>query len=242
MRFDHNERKRELFDDWLQERIDGDILTTISRRENRFIRAGYERGLQDAEKFLASRDISGPLDAADLQTAMTLPVHDQAVEDLYARNFSNWKHITDEMTDQIGSELAEGLGAGENPNKIARRITDRVDKIGKTRATTFARTEIINSHATATLNRYDNMGITGIRVKAEWSTAGDDRVCPICINLEGKVWTIEEARTETITLTEDDVAGSVPEGRSASSFTGEFPVKPPSHPRCRCALLPEVAG
>ena len=44
---------------------------------------------------------------------------------------------------------------------------------------------------------------------AEWSTAGDDRVCPLCGPLEGSVMTVKEAR------------GLLPR-----------------HPNCRCAWIP----
>lgn len=238
MRLDRDERKLALFDQWLQARIDEDILEVIDRDENRFVRAAYARGLQDADQALAAIGIDVP--DQDVEDIFALGVHRNRVEDLYAQNFADLTDITQEMSRQIGDELATGFAAGEGPDDIARRITDRVDKIGKTRATTLARTRIIDAHAEATLNRYDNFGVTGIRVHAEWATAGDQRVCPICENLEGETWTIDEARTGTIELTEDDVAGAVPEGRSASEFTGEFPIKPPAHPRCRCRLLPEV--
>ena len=31
-----------------------------------------------------------------------------------------------------------------------------------------------------------------VLMQAEWSTAGDDRVCPECASLEGKVYTLDE--------------------------------------------------
>lgn len=237
-RFDRDERKRELFQDWLDGRIDEDVLEVIDRDQNRFVRGAYVRGLDDADQALAQAGVS--IEAPTAAAALNMGVHRRAVEDLYARNFANLKDITDEMSRQIGEELAEGFAEGDGPDAIARRITDRVDKIGKTRATVLARTEVINAHAEATLNRYDNFGVTQVRIRAEWSTAGDQRVCPICQTFEGQTWTIQEARETTATLTEDDVGAFVPENRSASSFTGEFPVKPPAHPQCRCRLLPEV--
>jgi SPP1 gp7 family putative phage head morphogenesis protein len=117
------------------------------------------------------------------------------------------------------------LAAGENPRDIARRLTDRVDAIGKTRATTLARTSVIDTFNSASLARLDELGVEGVTVKAEVRTAGDARVCPQCAALEGRTWTIEEARSETTTA-----AGQ------------EVPVKPPIHPRCRCAVIPSGGG
>lgn len=238
MRLDRDERKRELFDDWLDKRIDGDVLETIDRGENEFVRSAYSRGSADADRMLRAAGIDVPQGASD--DIFRLGVHRRAVEDLFAQNFADLEDITDEMSRQIGEELAEGFAAGDNPRTMARRITDRVDAIGKTRAETLARTRIIDAHSTSTLNRFEQFGITKVTVRAEWTTAADDRVCPICVNLEGQTWTTQEARTGTIQLDEADVADAVPEGRSASEFTGTFPIRPPAHPRCRCSFVPEL--
>jgi SPP1 gp7 family putative phage head morphogenesis protein len=237
VRLDRDPRKREVFDAWLQERIDADVLTAIDRDDNRFVRAAYERGLKDADRFLGQAGIT---DGPWVGAAFDLPVHERTVENLFATNYSDLEDITQEMSRQIGSELAEGFARGEGPDAIAGRITDRVDKIGKTRATTLARTRVVGAHADATLNRYEQFGITNVEVRAEWMTAGDARVCPICQNLAGQTWTTQAARTATVTLEEADVADAVPEDRSASDFTGTFPVKPPAHVNCRCAIVPSL--
>jgi len=64
--------------------------------------------------------------------------------------------------------MAEGL----SPRTIARRLNDRVDKIGKVRARALARTEIIRAHHSANVQEYRMAGIEKVRVKAEWVTAG----------------------------------------------------------------------
>ena len=46
-------------------------------------------------------------------------------------------------------------------------------------------------------------------VKAEWMTAGDDRVCPICASLQGQVFSLDEIEPLI-----------------------------PRHPNCRCIALP----
>jgi SPP1 gp7 family putative phage head morphogenesis protein len=101
---------------------------------------------------------------------------------------------------------------------MARELVNRVDKIGITRAKMLARTEIINAHAEATLNTYDEAGLDGVTLLSEFSTAQDESVCPICEELSQQdngngpgVFTIEQAR-------------------------GVIPV----HPNCRCGWLPIV--
>ena len=75
----------------------------------------------------------------------------------------------------------------------------------------LTRTEVINAHAEATLNSYVEAGLEGVTVNAEYTTAGDDKMCPKCVALQGRPYTIDEAR------------GLIPQ-----------------HPNCRCAWSPVV--
>jgi len=208
------------FEDWLDDVQDSDVLAVIARDENRFIQRAYERGLEDGEVNLRRAGIDTS-DALAVQGALNLPVHEDTLQRLFARNFAELDGITDEVARQATRELADGMAEGVNPNEMARRITDRVDAVGKTRATVLARTETINAYTESTLNRYERFGADGVTVQAEFTTAGDSDVCAVCQALEGTTRTIEDVRSESFT-----VDGS------------EFPVKPPVHPQCRCALLP----
>jgi SPP1 gp7 family putative phage head morphogenesis protein len=115
---------------------------------------------------------------------------------------------------------------------MARRLTDEISTIQRTRAEVLARSEIINSFSEATLSRYEQAGIDGVTVSGEFATADDDRVCPICEALEGTEYGTEEMRTSTFDFTPSD---SEPD-----HLSGTYPVKPPVHPVCRCAILPLV--
>jgi SPP1 gp7 family putative phage head morphogenesis protein len=117
------------------------------------------------------------------------------------------------MDQQISGVLANGLAQGKGPMQIARDINNRVDKIGITRARVIARTETINAHAEATLNSYEEAGVEGVEVEAEFTTSGDNAVCPECDALSGKVFTLTEAR-------------------------GVIPV----HPQCRCSWTNKVVN
>ena len=114
------------------------------------------------------------------------------------------------MDKQISTILAQGMAEGQNPNILARRINDRVDKIGIVRAKILARTEVIRAHHTATIQEYMNWDVVGVKVLAEWSTAGDNRVCSLCKPLQGKIYTLDEI----------------------------LPMIP-RHPQCRCIALPK---
>jgi SPP1 gp7 family putative phage head morphogenesis protein len=92
-------------------------------------------------------------------------------------------------------------------------ITDTLGRFipAARRAEILARTEIIRAHHLGTIQEYRNQGLLNIVVKAEWKTAGDDRVCTKCASLEGKVFTLDEIEPMI-----------------------------PAHPNCRCIALPYV--
>jgi hypothetical protein len=52
----------------------------------------------------------------------------------------------------------------------------------------------IHAHAEGQLDAFDRLGIKDLGIQAEWSTAGDERVCPLCQGYEGKIMPISEAR------------------------------------------------
>lgn len=207
--FRTDDKKIEAFQSWLQSAQEDEVLEVIGRDENRFIRQAYHRGLENGKRDLEAAGFQGNIESAE--QAFNLPIHGERVQQLYTRNFTELQGITREVDRQVSRELADGFSQGKNPNDIARDITNRVDKIGKTRATTLARTEVIRSHAEGQLNRFERMGVGEVSVKAELLTAGDSRVCDQCASLEGNVYSLEEAR-------------------------GLIPV----HPGCRCRHIPLV--
>lgn len=208
--------KMRRFQEWLTEAQESEVLEVITREENVWVRRAYERGIKNADSRLkqAGMSVAGG-DAAD---AITVPLHERRLKTLFARNFAELNGITDAVSQQISRELATGLSEGVSPTEMARRLTDRVSKIGKTRATTLARTEIINSHTEAALQRYEQQGVdtVGIEPEVEIETAGDNDVCAECQAAAAQgPWSIDEFR------------GSAYE--------------PPLHPNCRCTVLPVVS-
>jgi len=217
---ERRDRQIETFDAWLERQMGNDVLEAIDSDRNQFVRAGYERGLTHAGREARKAGLGVP--DRDVSAVIQRPIHRDELQLIYTRDYSELEGITRAVSQQANRTLAEGLAAGEGPADIARRLTDRIDKIGKTRATTLARTSVIDTFNSAALNRYDELGAEGVTVRAEWTTAGDGRVCSICESLEGRTWTIEEARSETVS-----VAGH-----------SDVSVRPPAHPRCRCAIIP----
>lgn len=207
------------FMDWLNQQmylglLDIQLGTPIlsaasSAWTNVYVQSAYRQGLINAGTGLrrgGARVSDRWIDAAFLR-----PVHADRAGLIYTRTFQELSGVTDAMSSQISQVLAQGMLDGAHSMEIARRMVDRVDRIGLTRARVIARTEVVAASAEASLNMYEEAGIEGVGVQSEFSTAGDDAVCPICAALEGRVYTIAQAR-------------------------GVLPV----HPNCRCAWLPVV--
>ncbi|EOD66897.1 minor capsid protein [Amycolatopsis vancoresmycina] len=112
--------------------------------------------------------------------------------------------------DALAEILADGITGGLAPDTIARGL-DEVLADSKW-ASLVAETETSRAINFATQGRYLNAGITA----NTWMTAADQRVCPACM--------------------ENEDAGPVSIGQSFPSGASG----PPGHPRCRCALAPDV--
>lgn len=180
---------------------------------DRYIRSAYQRGIARGRTELrrAGADIpEGQALGGGLSSAFNQPIHTTRMELAFTQTYEGLKGVTKSMSAQISRTLAEGMGRGDSPKEIANLVTDRIDKIGLTRAKTLARTEVIRAHHNANINEYEAAGIEGVKVKAEWSTAGFN-VCIICSSNEGRVFSLKAIRTLI-----------------------------PAHPNCRCVALPVV--
>jgi len=182
---------------------------------NVYIREFYQKGIKWSRDQMNAKGMRIPVDKDSIADAIEDFEHVDRLGAVYTRVFSDLKGVTATMDATISAVLADGLRAGNNPREIAKEITNKLDKIGRYRATLIARTESIRAHHLASMQEYKNAGVAGVEVKAEWSTANDARVCRRCAGLDydrtGKVWKIEE-------------------------------IEPliPLHPQCRCAALPHV--
>ena len=215
--FNSSSGKVSSFMEWLyqQERADiigiqaGTPIASASQQswQNLYLETSYRKAMRQAYGKIGI-EASGQF----ISAAFSRPVHADRVGIIFTRAYRELEGITDEMDRRMSRVLASGMANGLGPMEIARQLEDEID-VGITRARTMARTEVINAHAEATLNSFEEAGVQGVEVLAEFSTSDDDAVCPECEELEGKEMTIDEAR-------------------------GLIPV----HPNCRCAYLPVVAN
>lgn len=229
--------KLEAFMEWLVGQVDKGILEVRDIQRfgslssqywtNAYITDTYKKGVIRARYELrkAGFDVPTIEQSGGIDVVISSPVHVNKLRLLYARVFSDLGGITEQMDTLISRVLAQGLADGDGPRLLARKlvsvirdagagdlgITDTVGRFipGRRRAIILARTETIRAHHTASMQEYESWGAIGFNVKAEFRTAGDDRVCPDCTVLEGNIYTLEQA-------------------------WGLIPV----HPQCRCIMLP----
>jgi len=189
---------------WLQEAINDEILEVVATDsaapvngwQKVYVRETYARASESATALMERTGVTIPvapgLDEAAAFDLFRLPVHQDALELLYTRQFEDLRGVTREMSTQIGRALADGLARGENNRQIAKAMVDRVAKIGEARSQLIVRTEIIRVHSEATLNRMEELGATLVTPLVEFATAADP--CPICAALNGREYTTQEAR------------------------------------------------
>ncbi len=219
--FERNPKKVSKFMDWLDDQVNAGVLEKFpgqsmgqaveSAWTNTYIQTGYQKGILRARQELKNSGY-GVMDVekspGGVNALFNKPIHVDTMGLVYTRAFNGLKGITDEMSKQISGVLAQGIADGMSPRRLAYILNDRVQKIGLSRARTLARTEVIRAHHLATINEYENFGLEGVKVKAEWTTAGY-RVCPDCAAMDGLEFTLKEIRSMI-----------------------------PRHPNCRCLALP----
>lgn len=222
-RFQSSDRQQELFEQWMRTQINREVLATDSadRYWEEYVRQAYYKGQGRAfDDTMKGRNAAN--DNADfiagtkdefLRSSFNHPPSVEKVKLLAGRVFTDLKGITEVMGNQINRSLVDGMIQGDNPRVIASRMNKLIDGIGKRRATVLARTEIVRAHAEGQLDAFERLGVQDLGVAVEWSTALDERVCPLCQSLHGIVLKREEAR------------GMIPR-----------------HPQCRCSFLPANVG
>jgi len=233
--FNRDPDKVKGFMDWLQDQVDKEILEVSYSKTGRkisgdaewqkiYIDSAYRKSLADAgtkvgvanrkqvDRLGRTKGFVSPTERM-VDSSFLAPVHADAAGMIYQRAFQDLRNVTEAMDTGISRSLSLGIAEGRNPRDIARDMLEDVEGIGINRARMIARTEVVYAYNEAALNVYEEAGLEGVKVEVEWSTAFHN-VCPDCADLQGRVFTLDEARE----------------------------VHPPLHPSCRCALIPAGVG
>jgi len=233
--FPRSEEKVNAFMNWLQGQEAKGILEVGTMQQigtpietawtNKYIKDSYQRGVIRARMEMKGAGYKVPplSETGGISASMSTPFHMDRVGVLYTRVFQELKGITSQMDTQISRVLSQGIADGKNPRELAKLLTRTIsgpvgdlgitDTLGRfipaeRRARTLARTEIIRAHHQGNIQEMKNWAVEGVKVRAEWVTAGYN-VCPECAALEGKVFSLDEIQNMI-----------------------------PYHPNCRCVAIP----
>lgn len=223
------------FLEWLRRQLDNNFLEVVGPDRNQFLERAYAEGIRNVTRQLRAQDIA--FERADVDTIIGRPIHAAALRELYTRAYENLVSVRDDVAQSVRDELTTGFAEGKSPTDIANSLTDRVNSIGKHRSTLIARSEVMNAHSTATLNRAKEINSDadfGVAVShGEWDAAMDERTCAFCRALDGVAMRPEEMEQNSVSVT-----GGLPE----SFIGGTFRLKPPAHPQGRCNIRVRVGG
>lgn len=177
--------------------------------------AGVAAG-NDAINRERAADPSKPRAVAEISFDLT---NEQAVEYAKAYMYKLIKGLNETTARKMQRVVAAWIESGEPLSELEKQLAPIFKD--KNRAKAIAQTESTRVFNEGAFTRYEEVGIT----KATWQTVRDDRVCPICRPLHGKVG---EFRTGWVH----------PGGSGDSGKHGGSTFQPPAHPRCRCFTRP----
>jgi len=199
-----NPQKVKQFRTWLTQQVNAGVLETDAVLGKKawtatYVDSAYHKGMMRSYTDVHKADLVvspawyGGSQEQFLKSAFLQPEMISKIEMLYERAFENMKGLTDTMKNQLGRILADGVAHGQGARKVAREMRKSIKTLSRGRASTIARTEIVYAHAEGQLDSFTLLGVKEVSAKVEWSTAGDDRVCPYCADQEGEVYKIEDA-------------------------------------------------
>lgn len=175
----------------------------------------FEKEAIEAATLLGFADID-PL-TPEVREAITRSI--ELMSDAYNRT------TLDLLKTQLEAGISEGMGIDELTGKIS-EIYEFGDEV---RAERVARTETFRIANAATKEAWTQ---TGVVKTVKWYTGADERVCPMCEPLHGKIVDIEDdffKKGDTVT------------GSDGSEIKLDYDDvgSPPLHVDCRCYLRPE---
>lgn len=213
-----SDKKLDAFNEWMDAQLNAKVLS-IGKGQTvwtaKYVESAYRQGIVRAYTDVNGKKMKQKVGfymdsrAQFLKDSFAQPETLSKVRLLATRTFEGMRGVTAAQKTQLNRILADAIANGRSPAQAARDMTNRIDSLTKSRALTIARTEIIHAHSEGQLDAFEDLGVDELGVYAEWVTAGDDRVCERCASMEGKVYTVKEAR-------------------------GVIPL----HPNCRCTWIP----
>ncbi len=191
-RFYDAPQQAQAFLDWLQTRI---AQTVLSRAEQaiiqRFVGQAYVRGISRAREDVEGYDVRGM--RREQFARDVLKRAPSKIQLLIARNRRDVESVIEQMRVKLQRTLTDALLRRSRASEIAKLLNADIDDTAIRRLRAVAHDGIVRAHAEGQLEGYEAQGITEVVVMVEWLTAGDEKVCPACEDLEGIVVSVQMA-------------------------------------------------
>lgn len=135
--------------------------------------------------------------------------------------------INETTRQSLMTSLSEGFDDGESIDKLSQRVTDIFAEAGDLRAEMIARTEALRASNAATVEAYRQSEVV---VAKEWLAEMDNRTCPFCEELDGKVILLDDNYF--------DQGDRFTVGDQTLDIDFADVGEPPVHVDCRCTTIP----
>jgi len=129
--------------------------------------------------------------------------------------------------DKMIDILVKGISEGKSIPQIKAEIRQVFTEYTKTQADRVTRTEVIKASNYATMDAWEKSGVV---VAKQWLTALDDRVDPLCADMNGKIIPLQKNYF--------DKGDTLEVGDVSTKFDYSSVKNPPLHVNCRCTMLP----
>lgn len=151
-------------------------------------------------------------------------------------------HVSPKIADITQRALDEGMGRDALAEELRQELGS-VGPKGYTYWDVVASSAIVRARSFGTISGMEEAGITEYEVLA----MGDERMCPICGELNGQVFSVAETRkviNKALDLKDPEAFKEAlpwhtkpPIGKNAAKLTADGQSIPPFHGRCRCTLI-----
>ncbi|RKY10364.1 MAG: hypothetical protein DRP56_01255 [Planctomycetota bacterium] len=201
--------------------IENDIVSSI------FDKKKWEDRLEnDMLPFLKGIMVQGVIDSLEkLNPSAVYNASSPAVLQALEARRGQMKTIIATTEKEIRGMLKDGIELGESRGQLIKRIRSNFD--ARHKADRVVRTESIWAHNEGTMQGWKQSGVVAAK---KWDTAEDERTCPFCNSMHGKIVEIDESYIDNDDTIEAD-------GQSLKIGYGNVD-HPPLHPGCRCSILP----
>lgn len=170
-------------------------------------------------------------DAAALQVGVSniqvvTPDYQRALERIAGKLGETYTSTT---VDLLARKINEGLENGASIQQLAQSVSEVYDYSDDVRAMTVARTEMFRVAGDAQKQAWKESGVVKT---VKWYTADDERVCPYCGSMHGKVVAVDKPFVSR---------GAGVRGTDGTTYENDYlDVEGGAlHPNCRCQCRPD---